>query len=163
MTCMAKGRKPSCYRGSACGSRGRQTCSQTVTFALHDGAVDDRVSPGRLTLQQEVMAMSTHAPNRHKPEYTHQIEDGDGEWIWMGPQFEMEVIFRNLTGENFEGKPAERHAQYLAQMRHSNGEAWPGRADPFEPGKTIKLVKLSGEVLKTHVFPSVDGPPSPIG
>lgn len=28
--------------------------------------------------------------------YTHEIRDGSGEWIWLGDQLSMQLIFRNL-------------------------------------------------------------------
>ena len=42
--------------------------------------------------------------------HTHEIRDGSGEWIWLGDELSMQVIFRNLTGENFAGKPATAYA-----------------------------------------------------
>lgn len=98
--------------------------------------------------------MGSHKVGAERAEYTHQIEDGDGEWIWMGQEQEMSVIFHNLTGRNFEGQPAVRHEQYLAQMRHMHVEAWPGREDPYAPGATIRMSTLAGEVLATHTFPA---------
>lgn len=34
-----------------------------------------------------------------KDAHTHEIRDGSGEWIWLGDELSMQVIFRNLTGE----------------------------------------------------------------
>lgn len=31
--------------------------------------------------------------------HTHEIRDVSGEWIWLGDELSMQVIFRNLTGK----------------------------------------------------------------
>ena len=36
--------------------------------------------------------------------YTHEIRDNTGEWIWLGDEASIAVIFRNLSGQNFAGR-----------------------------------------------------------
>lgn len=86
--------------------------------------------------------------------YTHEIRDGSGEWIWLGDEMSMQVIFRNLTGENFAGKPATAYADYLSWMRHFTAACWPGRSDPLGPGRTIELAPISGTPIARFSFGS---------
>lgn len=87
-------------------------------------------------------------------EYTHEIRDADGEWIWMGDETSMGVIFNNLTGENYAGRDKQSHADYLAWMRHFNAEAWPGRDDPLSVGKSIEFAPINGPAVARHTFGS---------
>lgn len=86
--------------------------------------------------------------------HTHEIRDENGEWIWMGDELSMQVIFRNLTGENFAGKSATAHADYLSWMRHFTAASWPGRSDPLGPGGTIELAPISGTPIARFRFGS---------
>ena len=86
--------------------------------------------------------------------YTHEIRDMTGEWIWLGDEASMAVIFRNLSGQNFAGRPAAAHADYLAWMRHFTAHSWPGRQDPLAAGQTIELAPINGESIARHTFGS---------
>lgn len=85
-------------------------------------------------------------------DYTHEIRDAEGEWIWLGDEISMAVIFHNLTGENFAGKPPETYAQYLAWMRRSTAEAWPGRVNPLGAGRSIALAPINDQPVASHTF-----------
>ena len=86
--------------------------------------------------------------------YTHEIRDGSGEWIWLGDELSMQVIFKNLTGEHFAGGPATAYADYLSWMRHFTAAAWPERSDPLGPGRTIELAPISGTPIARFRFGS---------
>ncbi len=82
--------------------------------------------------------------------YTHEIRDSTGEWIWLGDEASIAVIFRNLSGQNFAGRPATAYADYLAWMRHFTAQSWPGRQDPLAAGQTIELAQINGESIARH-------------
>lgn len=86
--------------------------------------------------------------------HTHEIRDVSGEWIWLGDELRMQVIFRNLTGENFAGRPATAYADYLSWMRHFTAASWPGRSDPLGQGETIELAPINGTPIARHKFGS---------
>lgn len=86
--------------------------------------------------------------------YTHEIRDAEGEWIWLGDESSMSIIFHNITGRNFAGQPAERHLQYMEWVSHFVGVSWPGRANPFEAGSTIELAEINEKAIERHTFPS---------
>jgi len=86
--------------------------------------------------------------------YTHEIRDMAGEWIWLGDEASMAVIFGNLSGRNFAGRPADAHADYLAWMRHFTVLSWPGRQDPLGVGQTIELAAINGVSIERHTFGS---------
>ena len=98
--------------------------------------------------------MHTKAQLSRDRKYTHEIRDGSGEWIWLGDELSMQLIFRNLTGENFAGKPATAYADYLSWMRHFTAASWPGRSDPLGPGRTIELAPISGTPIARFRFGS---------
>ncbi len=96
--------------------------------------------------------MESKATMARDRDYTHEIRDAEGEWIWLGDETSMSVIFHNLNGTNFAGKPPETYAQYLAWMRRFTAEAWPGRTDPLAPGSSIELACINGEAVARHTF-----------
>jgi hypothetical protein len=98
--------------------------------------------------------MQTKAQLARDREYTHEIRDAEGEWIWMGDETSMSVIFHNLNGDNFAGLDKKRHEDYLAWMRQFNSKAWPGRDDPLGPGKSIEFAPINGAASARHTFES---------
>ena len=86
--------------------------------------------------------------------YTHEIRDNTGEWIWLGDEASITVIFRNLSGQNFAGRPATAYADYMVWMRHFTAQSWPGRQDPLAAGQTIELAQINGESIARHTFGS---------
>lgn len=98
--------------------------------------------------------MQTKAQQGRDRKYTHEIRDAEGEWIWMGDETSMSVIFHNLTGENFSGRSKKCHEDYMAWMRRFHAEAWPGRGDALAPGKSIELAPINGTATARHTFES---------
>ena len=92
------------------------------------------------------------SPEKGDTKHTHEIRSEDGEWIWMGGESDMALIFNNLSGRNFEGRPAQAYEDYMAWITESTREAWPGRANPFAPGKQIVLAEINGRQLDEHRY-----------
>lgn len=79
--------------------------------------------------------------------YTHEIRDNMGEWIWLGDEASIAVIFRNLSGRTFADRPATAYADYLAWMRHFTALSWPRRQDPLGVGQKIEFAMINGESI----------------
>lgn len=84
--------------------------------------------------------------------HTHEIRDDDGRWILRGGEECMQMVFANLSGENFESRPPDAHAQYIAWMQEFNREAWPGRNNPFAEGRMIELAPIGGRAMDSFRF-----------
>jgi hypothetical protein len=66
----------------------------------------------------------------------------------------MQVIFRNLSGQNFAGRPATAYADYLVWMRHFTAQSWPGAKTRSLTGETIELAPINGTSIARHTFGS---------
>lgn len=94
-----------------------------------------------------------HRSTKSTSPHTHEIQDETGEWLWMGDESSMSVIFNNISGVNFEGR---HHAwlQYMAWMCWFHHQAWSGRASPFKSGAEIRLARIGGEQLGAFKLPA---------
>lgn len=94
-----------------------------------------------------------HRSIRSANSHTHEILDGAGDWLWMGDESSMSVIFNNISGVNFEGRHNE-WLQYMAWMCSFHQEAWPGRDRPFKAGAEFRLARIGGEQLGVYKLPA---------